>query len=165
MKRICAWCKKSLGEVESNFDDEHAVSHGICPECALNLVSSSGLPLQEFLNDLGVPVLVTDAEIMIKTANRQAREILNKELSQIEGFACGNVINCEWARLPEGCGNTIGCGDCAVRQTVTETFKTGQTVLRRLVEINHQPGSQKINLLISTELVGEVVLLRIDELS
>ena len=39
MKRVCAWCKKSLGDVESNFEDEHAVTHGICKECAIKVTS------------------------------------------------------------------------------------------------------------------------------
>jgi PAS domain-containing protein len=165
MKRICAWCQKSLGEVESSLVDKHAISHGICRECALDVVSRSGLPLQEFLDALGVPVLVADPDMRIKTANKPAREILKKELSRIEGFRCGNVLNCHWALLPEGCGNTICCGNCAVRETVTETFETGQTIVKRLAQLNHEPEGQKINLLISTELFGNVVLLRIDEVS
>jgi hypothetical protein len=48
---------------------------------------------------------------------------------------------------------------------VTETFETGQTIVKRLAQLNHEPEGQKINLLISTELFGNVVLLRIDEVS
>jgi phage FluMu protein Com len=30
MKRICAWCKKYLGENEGSSD---MITHGICPKC------------------------------------------------------------------------------------------------------------------------------------
>lgn len=145
------------------MSDERAVSHGICRECAVKLVSESGLSLQEFLDDLGVPVLVTEPDMNVIMASKQVREVLNKDLLRDHGFRCGNVLNCYWAQLPEGCGNTVCCPDCAIRQTVAETFETGQTIVSRHVELNHQPSGQKILLLISTELVGEVVLLRIDE--
>jgi len=32
---ICAWCKKTIGEI-APYDDK-SVSHGICPECAEKL--------------------------------------------------------------------------------------------------------------------------------
>jgi DNA-directed RNA polymerase subunit RPC12/RpoP len=31
LKKVCSWCKKEMGEVDSV---EEGISHGICPECA-----------------------------------------------------------------------------------------------------------------------------------
>jgi len=39
MKRVCSWCKKELGYVKSNLEDKQAVTHGICKECAIKVVS------------------------------------------------------------------------------------------------------------------------------
>lgn len=39
MKRVCAWCKKSLGDLECKVDDEHAVTHGMCNECAIKVAT------------------------------------------------------------------------------------------------------------------------------
>ena len=31
MKRVCAWCQKSMGETEPLEDK--SITHGMCPEC------------------------------------------------------------------------------------------------------------------------------------
>jgi len=164
MKRVCAWCGKDLGVVETDFDSQHAVSHGICEQCAFHLVAQLGMPLQEYLDGLEVPVLVVDDDVNVKTANRQARELLQKELPAIEGYKGGDVFECDYSRLPEGCGKTVHCSACAIRGTVTDTFKTGMTHVSVPACLHRIAGeeNQEISLLISTELVNGVVFLRVD---
>ena len=41
-RRICAWCGKILGEAQTRED-----THGICTECALELLSERGITLLE----------------------------------------------------------------------------------------------------------------------
>jgi len=33
IKRICAWCKKEMGEKEVPDDSKYEATHGICPDC------------------------------------------------------------------------------------------------------------------------------------
>ena len=49
MKKICAWCKKDLGEVPSG-PDANPITHGICPDCAREALSFKAEPLAKFLD-------------------------------------------------------------------------------------------------------------------
>jgi hypothetical protein len=98
-------------------------------------------------------------------ANDKALQLLQKDLATVSGFRGGDVMECAYARLPEGCGNTVHCTACAIRRTVMETFKTGicsQQVPAYLNRLSHR-SVHKIKFLISTEKVDDIVLLRIDE--
>ena len=165
MKRICAWCRVNLGNNPSSSDD--LITHGICDTCAGHLISQMGTPLQKFLDGLGVPVLVVDGEGTVKTANANARETLGKELSAIEGYPGGNVIECVNASLPAGCGNTIHCKACTIRQTVMETYATGKGRSRvpAYPDIHTSSGPRRLSFQISTEKVQDVVLLRLDDIA
>jgi nitrogen fixation/metabolism regulation signal transduction histidine kinase len=125
-----------------------------------------GTPLQEFLDGLGVPVLVVDGEGAVQTANMQARGILGKDLPEIEGSPGGNVIECVNASSPEGCGNTIHCKACTIRQTVMDTFATGRgrSRLPAYPDIKTSSGPRRLRFQISTEKVRDVVLLRLDDI-
>lgn len=169
MKRICAWCKTEL-EVSraSAFDEapiENApISHGLCPECAFHVRSSMGMQVQEFLDGLGAPVVLVDEDAKVVCANAQARDMLGKDASRIDGFKGGEVFECEYAYLPEGCGNTVHCSGCTVRLTVMDTLNTGRSHDRVPAFLN-QRNVGKISLLISTEKVEDAVLLRIDDVT
>jgi len=99
-------------------------------------------------------------------ANDKALSILDKELDQVRGFKGGNVMECVYARLPEGCGNTIHCAACTIRVNVVKTFRTGICLKEVPAYLNThgQDGIQKLDFLISTEKVDNAVLLRIDEI-
>ena len=126
MKKVCAWCGKDLGVVETNFDSQHDVSHGICEQCAFHLVAQMGMRhCRNILMVLRDPILVVNGDVNVKTANGRARELLQKELPAIEGYQGGDMFECEYSKLPEGCGKTYHCSACAIRRTVTDTFKTG----------------------------------------
>jgi PAS domain-containing protein len=166
MKRVCAWCRKNLGTVPSDVHSDAVITHGICHECAFHLRAQVGMPLRDFLDGLGAPVLLVDSNGNIKTANKAVRRFLNKDLPRIEGYKGGNVFECAHATLPEGCGKTVHCSGCTIRRTVMDTLNSGKghekvpASLKR--ETRH--GSQYLRLLISTEKVQDVVLLRIDEI-
>lgn len=111
-------------------------------------------------------MLLVDGEGAVLTANRAARDLLNKSLPEIEGHRSGDVMECARARLPGGCGRTGHCTACAIRIAVGETFATG--VSREgicAVEGTGTFGAGGLSRVrISTERVGETVLLRIDEI-
>ncbi len=84
----------------------------------------------------------------------------------MEGSRGGDVFGCIYAHLPEGCGQTMHCSACTVRRTVMETHRTGRSQTR--VPAHMRQGKPEdvhdVELLISTELVGSRVLLRVDSL-
>jgi len=166
MRIVCGWCGAELGTRESDVHPADAITHGVCPECAHHLFSQMGLPMREYLNGLAAPVAVVDETGRVVTANAMARELLHKELEEIEGLAGGDVFECAYARLPEGCGNTIHCSGCAIRRTVMATHETGQGRLHEPATLYAGPQEDitPVDLLISTEKAGDIVLLRVDSM-
>ena len=165
MKRVCAWCRRNMGAVHSGIQPESAITHGICEDCANNLFGDMGMKLTAFLDSLAAPVLLVDSTGSVKTANQQAQALLRKDLPDIEGHQPGDVFECVHAETPEGCGHTIHCGGCAIRRTVMDTFRSGKSHVNVPAFVNRGTSGDgwKVDLLISTEKVKDVVLLRIDE--
>ena len=166
MKRVCAWCRKELGRAHSQADSANVITHGICGNCKDNMLFQMGVELTVFLDSLKLPIVVVNRGGTIVTGNTQARTLLEKGLPEIEGFKGGEVFECAYARLPEGCGNTTHCSGCTIRRTVMETYGTGRSFLRVPATLNRNTPQdpKKIKLLISTERLDDLVLLRIDEM-
>lgn len=162
MKKICAWCKKDLGGISSDQASEQLISHGMCAECANHFRAQMGVDIQRFLDGLNEPILIVDSDSVVLTANLKARNFLQKELIHIEGFKGGDVFECEYAMLPGGCGNTIHCSGCTIRMNVMDTFTSGKSHLETPAFLNHKTAGT-LSFLISTEKIGDVVLLRIDK--
>jgi hypothetical protein len=166
MKRVCAWCKKELGRLDSQTSFEIRITHGICEKCRDNLLFQMGVELGVFLDSLKLPVVVVNREGTIVTGNDQARTLLRKGLPEIEGYKGGEVFECAYALLPEGCGNTMHCSGCTIRRAVMETYGTGKSLLKVPATLyrNTREDPEKTKLLISTERLADLVLLRIDEM-
>lgn len=165
MKTICAWCKKDMGGKSVNGHPVTDVSHGICYTCVAVIFGTKKLFFVDFLESLESTVLVASSDGVVEYANKLARDILKKELPEIDGFKGGDVFECAYAKLPRGCGNTIHCDTCTIRNTVIDTFKTGKSHLKTPAYLikGTSDYNQEIKFLISTELVTDVVLLRIDK--
>jgi PAS domain-containing protein len=142
------------------------ITHGICGNCRDNLSFQSGVELGVFLDSLKLPIVMVDREGTIVTGNDQARKLFRKGLPEIEGYKGGEVFECAYARLPEGCGKTMHCSGCTIRRTVMETHGTGRSYLRIPATLNRNTPEdpEKIKLLISTERLADLVLLRIDQI-
>jgi PAS domain-containing protein len=166
MKRICAWCKKEIQGGASQADTENMITHGICKSCRDNVLFQLGVELELFLDSLEAPVVMLNKSGAIVTANNKARKMLRKDLSEIEGYTGGDVFECEYARLPEGCGNTTHCSGCTIRRTVMQTYGTGKGFERVQATLNQDTpeNPEEMDLLISTEKLSDVVLLRIDKI-
>jgi len=165
MISVCAWCKKNLGTVSSTDHAEYIITHGICNECATNFFAEYGVELVAFLDSLAAPVVVIDALGDVKSANRQARELLQRDLPNVEGYRPGEVFECAYSKLPGGCGRTIHCNGCTIRNTIMDTLRTGKSHLRTSACLHRgaPDDPQSIEFFISTERVEKVVLLRIDK--
>ena len=163
MRKVCAWCKKPLDDKQGPLRDNEPISHGICQKCAFHVkASSNGVPLKSFLEQFNAPVLCISREATVVTLNEKASRMLQKDLSQVFGKKGGMVFECEYAYLPEGCGRTVHCSGCTIRKSVMDTFETGQSHEKVPALWNHRIEG-KIGFLISTEKVGECILLRIDD--
>ena len=166
MKVVCAWCKKEMGDASSPDEGSNSeITHGICAACKDYFFSDQARTLDRFLNQLDAPVLMVNPQGEVMLANDQALQFLGKDLKAVSGYKGGDVMECAYARLPEGCGNTRHCVACTIRNNVMETFNTGKS-LRRVPAFLNRAGRHsihRIKFLISTERVNDVVLLRIDE--
>lgn len=166
MQVICAWCSQKIRRVSNRaavsiFD----VSHGICKSCKEYFFTDRNRTLDKVLNRLEAPVLMVNAQGVVELANQKALEFLDKDMDAVKGFKGGEVMECTYAKLPEGCGNSTHCAACTVRGNVIKTFETGRSLRQVPAFLNRQNRNSihRIDFLISTEKVDDMVLLRIDE--
>lgn len=166
MKRICAWCNQDMGTISPENSSDSIITHGICNECANKIRQLRGVDLGAFLDNLAAPVIVISATGAINNANKQARTLLKKDLPDIKDSRSGNVFECVHAKLPEGCGKTIHCDGCTIRMTVMDTFQSGRSHLKTPACLCRGAPDKCdiVDILISTEKVRDVVLLRIDKM-
>jgi PAS domain-containing protein len=166
MKRVCAWCGIELSSAETD-SRIHSITHGICPNCLASVERNHRGSLRDLLGRFEAPILCVDRDGEIVAANEGACRLLQKDISEVEGYLCGRFMECRWARLPEGCGKTEHCVGCAIRRAITTTLDTGEDMVgqRSYVDRTRPDGtSERTKLLLSTERANDLVLLRIDEL-
>jgi hypothetical protein len=165
MDRTCVECGARL-EADRETAGKGTVTGGLCAVCTHHLMAQKGMPLMEFLDGLGAPIVLVDGDGVVRAASARVCELLGKELSSVNGERGGDVFECAYAAMPEGCGRTIHCSGCTVRNTVMETLRTGVSAERVPASLRQgRPGrARDIELLISTERAGDHVLLRIDML-
>jgi PAS domain-containing protein len=167
VKKICAWCLRELVTGSEEGGSRGPISHGICHECAARLNSEPRSSVGAFLGKLNEAVFLVGAGGRIVSANSAARAVVGKELAAIEDRLSGDVFDCENADLPGGCGKTQHCKACAIRNSVEETLATGMAVERvpAYQGIKTADGVRQKRFFISTERVGDSVMLRIDEVA
>ncbi len=146
---------------------DHEVSHGLCNDCALHFRAQAGLPIADYIEGFEAPVVTIAPNFTISALNRKASELLGKTVADVQGERGGDVFECQYARLPGGCGETIHCSGCTIRNTVTETLRTGKPMRKVPAVLNRysESGTEQIDLLITTEKIGGVVFLKIDQIN
>lgn len=163
MQTRCAWC----GGIIADFNQENPdrpISHGICLECVRRMFIAMVEPIENFLNRFKVPVMVINNEERVVALNLKGLDMAGHIKSDAR-LRCGDAIECINASKPEGCGRTVHCRACTIRNSVLHTYSTGQP----LKNIPAYPDLQSFdtfkqnNFLISTEKVGELVILKIEE--
>jgi len=159
----CAMCH---GGMSAESIAPRPITGRICRKCVDHFGAPEGVPLLDFLDLLGVPLIVADSDVTVKMANKPLLTLLGKNLRQIKGRRGGDVFECANACLPGGCGKTVHCSGCAIRRAVTETFTTGKSLRNVQAYLNRDTVTQflQLGLIISTEKVWGVVLLRIDHI-
>jgi len=152
---------------EKSDNGYDGISHGMCKEC-YDFIGQNGAKqtLSQFLERSTIPILVVCGDVRVRAANAASQELLGKEICDIEGRLGGDVIECVQARLPGGCGKTDHCLTCTIRNTVTDTAETGIAHDRVdvMADLVTPDGVKSMKIVISTERLGESVLLRIDDI-
>lgn len=166
MKRICAWCNKSMEENGRDDGSTELITHSICTECADNLDFQLGVTLQRYLDSLKIPVVLVDGDDRIILANSAARELAGVAPSSPERDWRGKIYECSHARLPERCHHDIHCSGCTIRFITTETYSTGREILSVPALVNGCSSSptQQCDYSMSTSMVNGVVHLRIKKI-
>ena len=164
MKRICAWCQTSLGEVKSNLHNDQTITHGICSKCMDKIFSDRNIDFIPFLNSLSTPVVLIDDNNTYLSANSSALKILGSKHQDLNEKRVGDVFLCENAHLEGGCGHTVRCGGCQMLNLINDTYEGKNTFDHVPVTLIEKQGDtrQKLNLELTTEKVNNLVLLRID---
>ena len=161
MKRICAWCGRAIDA--GGTGEESGITHGICPACRESLASRSGTPLTRFLDSLDQPVVLLDGSMKVAGASPIVNALLERRPYAPNGI--GDVFECVEADGAGGCMRSIHCSGCTIRRSVAHTYETGESLTRVPATLTQQPvdSPREIRMYISTEKLGDQVLLRIDE--
>jgi hypothetical protein len=164
MSRNCVWCKAKLPT--ENAGSGHVITRGFCSDCRKYFSAPRDpMSLEQYLDKIGVPVLVMDDDVRVMGFNKLAGALLGCGLSCLGRYG-GDLIECAYARLPGGCGNTEHCKACAIRKTITATYETGESRenVTAYQDIVTPGGTREVRYLISTEKAGNLVLMRIEEI-
>lgn len=165
IKIVCAWCKKEIESVTTAHQENKQISHGICDDCRFKLEYDS-LGLEKFITTLKTPILVVDSKVRVQSGNSRAIEMLQVCNEEMADQLAGDVIQCVYSDLPGGCGKTIHCTGCTIRNSAEKTFETGQSLTNiKAYQILKTPAGPKHKIIyISTEKVGDLVLLQFDDI-
>jgi len=165
MLRVCAWCGEHLEEGQLDDASKNPVTHGMCTACSERLWrESGGTPILDFLDALDIPTLLLDSDTRVELANPDALELVGKSQAAVAKRLGGEVFDCVNAELPGGCGGTEICSACLVRNTVVACFETGQAFRQvpAALTVRREGSAQEMGFLLTTEKVGQRVLVQIE---
>jgi hypothetical protein len=166
MRRVCAWCSSEMEPIEHKYGDVELISHGICVNCSNQLSNPSPEAIQDFLERLPYPVMIVDSDTVILAANNLALGAMGKSEYEVVNKLAGLAVECAHANSGQECGTSRYCQGCEIRESVNETFSTGLGVECLPATLTRSNGSTLVDIQhhISTEKVGDIVLLRLDDL-
>ncbi len=146
MHVICAYCHKAMEE-KPPFDNR-STSHSICSEC-LEYYRDQwlGVDLNGYLNRFPFPTVVVDERARVMALNQRMQEFLGAPEEEVVGALAGDVMECQFARLPDGCGQTVHCVGCAFRLNVNTVHQTGETIVNMPAYFNRD--GRRLNLVVS----------------
>ncbi len=79
--------------------------------------------IEILMDNLQSNIMVVNQDMKIESVNPFLKNMLHKDLKQIEGQKCGNALGCRHA-VEEGksCGETTFCNSCNFRKTIVSTL-------------------------------------------
>jgi transcriptional regulator with PAS, ATPase and Fis domain len=151
-----------MGEKEPFNND--SISHSMCPECYDYYQEQiKGLSLDKFLDKFEAPVLIVDADGRIVAANEMVGAMTDRSYHEVFGLLGGEVMECAYARLPEGCGQTVHCVACTIRNAVMAAMQSGEP--QKHIPVKLQQADREIKMVISTEKIGSLVRIVIENVN
>lgn len=168
MKRVCSWCQVYLGETDTAGVSTQAITHTICEGCAAKFFTDNPQhTLKNLLDKFSIPIMVVGSNAEVRCANQSALSLFNKNSEKIINRLAGNVIECANARKPGGCGNSDSCSGCVIRSAIEKTHATGKNQENATAHktINTPLGKKKVRLVVSTEKINNIVLLKLNEVT
>ena len=125
MRVLCSYCGAAMGEREPLASED--VSHGICKECTEEFPQRwGGAELGRYLDLFEMPVIAVNRDSLVIAANQHMASMLGEPQRSVFGLLGGQVMECEYSKLPGGCGHTTHCPACTIRRTVMATMEDGQ---------------------------------------
>lgn len=152
-----------MDDSEAGNAESREITHGICDDCLSNIEFQQGVSLLRFIDSLREPVMVRDENNEVQLINQAAADLLGIDRNTFLGGVPGQIFECQHARYPQGCGHAVHCSGCALRLAIQQTAETGKGVNRLPASLSHE--DEDTRLLITTEKLGRVVLLRIDNVA
>ena len=101
-----------------------------------------------------------DADGRIVAANDRVGTMTGRSYHEVFGLLGGEVMECVYARLPEGCGKTVHCVACTIRNTVMAARESGEPQMH--IPVRLQQMDREIKMVISTEKIGSLVRIVIE---
>jgi len=164
MKKICAWCGKSLQPASEEAGTFFAVSHGVCEECVQTFFLEKSYALRPFLDSINEPVIVVEKNHRVRCANVHAEALLGRQIKSEQMVKFGDIVECENAHLPGGCGRTVHCSGCTIRFCIAETARNGKKHQRVPATIkSDNRENPDISFFVSTEKTQDYIVLRLEK--
>jgi len=116
------------------------------------------------LNSSQKPALLMQAEPrVVVAANKIARRLFNKSLSEIEAHRGGQVFDCIHSFSEKGCGQDEHCEDCKIKRAVLDTFDTGEPHenVETTLDIKKKEKIMPYAMVVTTEKTGNFVLITV----
>lgn len=159
----CAWCKKVIKE---DSGKSQPITHGICKHCLIDMKYPK-IGLKMLIDKKAFPIVLVDANETVISANMMALEILGWSENEVENKTWREVMRCIYWDSPDGCGKNIHCTGCTINTIVMETHATGISSIKVPAYQYMRDKTnylKKMYVVITTELVNDVVLLQIDDI-
>jgi hypothetical protein len=162
MRVICSYCRRTIRA------DPHArvtdVSHGMCEPCGQHFERLwAGMPVNEYLDDLGHPVLLMDGDARVIAMNAKLAELIGADQEATRGLTGGEAFACVHSRLPEGCGRSVHCRECAIRRAVETVARTGKPKERVAAYVDLEAGRLDLRISAKPAKAG-IVQVKIEEM-
>jgi len=122
--------------------------------------------MDEFLDSLPPPAIVVQHTRRVLAANSAAKALMSKEHCEMTGQLGGYALGCIYADGPDTCGQAVHCKSCAIKNSVMHTMTTGKplTDIPASPELSGISGKRLVHFLISTEKVGDFVVVTLRDL-
>jgi PAS domain-containing protein len=144
--------------------DNNDISHGMCEACLNHFERQlDGLDLSEYLDQFDKPVLAVTNERRAIGINQPMADMLGKKREEVRGLFGGEVMECQYARLPEGCGDSIHCRDCTIRNTVLKSAATGKNFENVKAYLRREDGYYVVE--VSTLFKGTYIVVMVDSMA